>query len=83
MTSHNGILSLVGNKLTLEDRIEEHLAKVATDAESKDLYVDPSDRQRVRRRAIITAALGEIFEHGFHEVDLQGETVEVTSGPDH
>jgi hypothetical protein len=83
MTSHNGIASLVGNKLTLEDRIEGHLAQVVTDSELKDLYVDPSDRQRVRRRAIIRAALGAIFEHDFHEVGLQGETVGVTSGSDH
>jgi hypothetical protein len=83
MKSHNGIASLVGNKLTLEDRIEGHLAQVATDAELEDLYVDASDRQRVRRRAIIKAALGAIVEHGFHEVDLEGETVEVASAPDH
>ena len=83
MKSHNGIASLVGNKLTFEDRIEGHLAQVATDAELEDLYVDASDRQRVRRRAIIKAALGAIVEHGFHEVDLEGEAVDVASAPDH
>ena len=83
MKSHNGIASLVGNKLTLEDRIVEHLAQVATDAELKDLYVDASDRQRVRRRAFIQAALDAIFEHNSYEVDTAGKTVEVASAPDH
>ena len=83
MKSHNGIASLVGNKLTLEDRIEGHLAQVATDAELKDLYVDASDRQRVRRRAFIQAVLDAIFEHNSYEVDTAGKTVEIASAPDH
>ena len=83
MRSHNGIANLVGNKLTLEDRIEGHLAQVATDAELKDLYVDASDRQQVRRRAFIQAALDAIFEHNSYEVDTAGKTVEVASAPDH
>ena len=83
MKSHNGIASLVGNKLTLEDRIEGHLAQVATDAQLKDLYVDASDRQRVRRRAFIQAALDAIFEHNSYKVDTAGKTVEVVSAPDH
>tara|TARA_R110000868_G_scaffold292388_1_gene552865 strand:+ start:190 stop:882 length:693 start_codon:yes stop_codon:yes gene_type:complete len=83
MKSHNGIASLVGNKLTLEDRIEGHLAQVATDAQLKDLYVDASDRQRVRRRAFIQAALDAIFEHNSYKVDTAGKTVEVASAPDH
>ena len=79
MKSHNGIASLVGNKLTLEDRIVEHLAQVATDAELKDLYVDASDRQRVRRRAKISAVLYAIFEHGFAEVDANGIEIDFES----
>ena len=83
MKSHNGIASLVGNKLTLEDRIEGHLAQVATDAQLKDLYVGASDRQRVRRRAFIQAALDAIFEHNSYKVDTAGKTVEVASAPDY
>ena len=79
MKSHNGIASLVGNKLTLEDRIVEHLAQVATDAELKDLYVDASDRQRVRRRTKISAVLYAIFEHGFAEVDANGIEIDFES----
>lgn len=83
MKSRDGIASLLSNDLTLEDRIEGYLAQVATDAELKNLYVDASDRQRVRRRAFIKAALDAIFEHGFHEVDPADETVEVASTPNH
>jgi hypothetical protein len=75
MKSQNGIASLVGNKLTLEDRIENHLAKVPTDAQLKDLYVDASDQQRVRRRAFIQAVLDAIFEHNSYEVDTAGKTL--------
>ena len=83
MKSHNGIASLVCNKLTLEDRIVEHLAQVATDAELKDLYVDASDRQRVRRRRFIQATLDAIFEHNSFEEATTGKTVEGALAPDH
>lgn len=81
MKSQNGIASLAGNKLTLEDRIKNHLAKVPIDAQLNGLYVDESDQQRVRRRAFIQAVLDAIFEHGSNEVGTAGKTVEVDSAP--
>ena len=83
MKSQNGIASLAGNKLTLEDRIKNHLAKVPIDAQLNGLYVDESDQQRVRRRAFIQAVLDAIFEHGSNEVGTAGKTVEVDSAPDY
>jgi hypothetical protein len=77
MTQTNGIADLLGRKVTLEDRIDDHLTRAPTDKDLCDDYVDPSDRERVRRRALIAATLDAIFEHGFPQVGADGLEVEV------
>jgi len=77
MTHTNGIADILGRKLTLEERIEVHLKQAPTDEGLRDDYVDPSDRERVRRRALIAATLDAVFEHGFSQVGADGLEVEV------
>jgi hypothetical protein len=67
---------------TLEERIEIHLKRTQADTGRDDDYVDLSDRERVKRRALISAALDAIFEHGFHEVGPDGIEVEVNPQKD-
>ena len=81
MTSSNGIVDLLGRKLTLEARIEAHLMRAPTDAALKDDYVDPADRQNVRQRALISALLDACFEHGFPDCDTDTIEVEVDRVP--
>ena len=76
MTPTKGISDLLGRKLTLEERIKDHLMQAPTDEGLRDDYVDPSDRERVRRRALIAATLDAIFEHGFSQVGADGLEVE-------
>jgi hypothetical protein len=77
MTQTNGTADLLGRKMTLEERIEDHLTRAPTDKDLCDDYVDPSDRERVRRRALIAATLDAIFEHGCSQVEADGLEVEV------
>lgn len=77
MTDHLGIAGVIAPEPTLEDRIKQHLANVPDDAALKDTYVDAADRQRVRRRALNTAALDAIFEHQSPAVLDEGIEVEV------
>ena len=82
MMGEDGIMGLISQRQSLEDRIEAHLAKVPADDELKHNYVDRSDREKVRRRALIAAVLDAVFEHGFSEVDAGGVDVEVGTKPD-
>jgi len=82
MTNSLGIVGAVRRKVTLEARIERHLASVATDAQLKDDYVDPAERKRVSRRALIGAVLDAIYEHGIPEVGAEGLELEIGSLPD-
>lgn len=77
MTQTNGIADLLRRKMTLEERIEDHLTQAPTDEGLRDNYVDTSDRERVRRRALIAATLDAIFEHGCSQVEADGLEVEV------
>lgn len=54
--------------------------RAPTDAELRDDYVDPTDRQNVRHRALISAVLDACFEHGF--TDGAADIVEVAKKPD-
>ena len=82
MNDSEGIGGLRGRRLTLEERIEAHLKRVPTDAEFKDDYVDPADRQNVRHRALISALLNACFEHGLPDSDADIVEVEVGQEPD-
>ena len=62
MTHKNGIAGLLGSKVALQERIEAHLKRAPTGAALKDDYVDPTDRQNVRHRALIAAVLDACFE---------------------
>jgi len=81
MTNSLGIVGALRRKETLEHRIERHLASVPTDAQLKGNYVEPSDRQRVRGRALIGALLGAIYEHGNPEAVPEGLELEIDSPP--
>jgi hypothetical protein len=67
MTGENENADRPHQRLTLEERIKAHLTQAPTDEDLRDNYIDPSDRERVRCRALITATLDAIFEHGFPE----------------
>ena len=82
MKKSNGIADLPGSEPTLEECIKTHLMKVQADKRWKQEDGDKSDRERVKRRALIAAALDAIFEHGFHEVGPEGIEVEVISEKD-
>lgn len=77
MNHRKGIAGLPDRVLTLEARIEAHLKRVPADAELKDSYVDPTDRQNVRHRALISAVLDASFEHCFADSDTNIIEVEV------
>ena len=77
MTDTLGIAGIFAQEPTLEVRIEQYLDKVPSDATLKDTYVDAADRQQVRRRALIAAALDAIFEHQSPAVLDEGIEVEV------
>lgn len=66
---------------SLEERMQTHLALAPSDASLQDRYVDPAERKRVRRRALIAAALDAIFEHQFADM-ADGGYVEVGNEPD-
>jgi hypothetical protein len=82
MTYSLGIAGVVRRKETLEARIERHLASIATDTQLKANYVDPVERQRVRRRALNGAALDAIFEHQTPEEGPEGLEIETGGLPD-
>ena len=77
MTHKNGIVGLLGSKVALQERIEAHLKRAPTGAALKDDYVDPTDRQNVRHRALIAAVLDACFEHGFPEDQTESVEIEV------
>jgi hypothetical protein len=77
-----GIAGIPAPEPTLEDKIKRHLANVPDDATLKDTYVDASDRQRVRRRALIAATLGAVFEHQSQVVFDKEDKVKVGIKPD-
>jgi hypothetical protein len=79
MMGEDGIKGLIIQRQSLEDRIEAHLAKVPADDELKHNYVNRSDREKVRRRALIAALLDAVFEHDCSKV---GVVVEVGTKPD-
>ena len=72
MTDSLGIVGALMRKEALVDRIKKHLASLPTDAQLADDYVDPIDRQRVRRRALIGASQEAIFEHQFPKIGPEG-----------
>jgi hypothetical protein len=82
MNESNGIADLPRSEPTLEERIKTHLKKVQADKRWKQGDADKSDRERMRRRALIAAALDAIFEHGFREAGPEGIEVEVSSEKD-
>ncbi len=82
MKKSNGIADLPGSEKSLEERIKIHLKRVQADERWGQEYEDKSDRERVKRRALIAAALDAIFEHGFHEVGPEGIEVEVNTERD-
>ena len=82
MNKSNGIDDLPRSEPTLEERIKTHLKKVQADERWKHGDGDKSDRERMRRRALISASLDAIFEHGFREVGPEGIEVEVSSERD-
>ena len=82
MKKSNGTADLPGSEQSLEKRIETYLKKVQADERWKQDDKDKSDRERVKRRALIAAALDAIFEHGFPEVGPEGIEVEVISEKD-
>lgn len=82
MNKSNGIADLPRSEPTLEERIKTHLKKVQADERWKHGDGDKSDRERMRRRALISASLDAIFEHGFREVGPEGIEVEVSSERD-
>lgn len=82
MKKSNGIADLPGSEKSLEKRIETYLKKVQADERWKQSDEDKSDRERVKRRALIAAALNAIFEHGFYEVGPEGIEVEVNTERD-
>jgi hypothetical protein len=79
MSDSTGAAELLGRKLTLEERIETHLKRAQADTGRDDDYVDQSDRERVKRRALILAALDAISEHDFPEIGPEGIEFEVKS----
>lgn len=81
MMDKPGIEGLLDHQPTLENRLKAHLSLVPSDASLKDEYVDPGDRQRVRRRALIAATLDAIFEHQFADM-ADGGYAEVGNEPD-
>lgn len=82
MKKSNGIADLPGSDSSLEKCIETYLKKVQADERWKQDDGDKSDRERVKRRALIAAALDAIFEHGFPAVGHEGIEVEVISEKD-
>ena len=82
MNNSNGIADLPRSEPTLEERIETYLKKVQADERWKQGDGDKSDRERMRRRALMAASLDAIFEHGFREVGPEGIEVEVSSEVD-
>lgn len=81
MSDNKGIGGLLGRQLTLEERIEAHLMRALTDAELRDDYVDPTDRQNVRHRALISAVLNACFAHGFPDGAADIVEIEVAREP--
>ncbi len=77
----NGIADLLGQPLTLEERIEIHLMRAPTVSQLADDYVDPADRQNVRHRVLISALLDACFEHGFPDSDANIAEVEASREP--
>lgn len=61
----------------MEDCIVEKLEAVPQDSELSETFTDKADRRSVRRRALISAALDAIFEHGFPE---EAASVDVEPG---
>ena len=61
MNKSNGIADLPRSEPTLEERIKTHLKKVQADEHWKHGDGDKSDRERMRRRALISASLDAIF----------------------
>jgi hypothetical protein len=82
MNKSNGIADLPRSEPTLEERIKTDLKKVQADKRWTQGDGDKSDRERMRRRALIAAALDAIFEHGFREAGPDGIEVEVSSEKD-
>ena len=77
MSDNSGIASLEPRQKRLEDRIVEKLEAVPQDTELSETFVDNAERRGVRYRALISAALDAIFEHGFPE---EAASVEVEPG---
>jgi hypothetical protein len=73
----NGIADLLGNKLTLEERIIECVSGVPTDADLKESYTDAEDRARVINRSRIAALLTAVFEHNSDDMAEEEEGAEI------
>ena len=82
MTTKGGIADLMDRQLTLEERIEAHLKRAPNDTQLTEDYIDPSDRQNVRHRALIAAVLDACFEHSFPNSDVEAVEVEIGQNPD-
>ena len=70
-----------GRKLTLEERIEEHLRLATGDALLSNDYVNSADRHNVRHRALLSALLDACFEHGSPVNGTDSVEIEVGQEP--
>lgn len=77
MTHRKGIVSALGPELTLQERLIAKLEAVPSDTAYSQEFADKNDRQNVRHRALISAALDAIFEHGFGDVLPDAKEVEL------
>lgn len=65
MTHRKGIVSALGRDLTLQERLIAKLKAVPSDRVFSQEFADKTESENVRHRALISAALDAIFEHGF------------------